>query len=270
VLLTEDLNDNGAIDSNEGSLVSPFIATTANDYAVEVSHVWSNLKPNRRYFYELGFFPGGHTSGNDALVAPPRELRTPSSWTAPAGPAGGTGGGTPTQSPPPPSQTAPPPSQPPAASDQSTQNSVDGLKQGGGPNRPVAVTPKPAGAVADTTKPAGKIVAAPSQRLRTLVKGLKIGVTCSENVTAAATLVVDAKTAKALKLKGKKGKPVTIGGGNGSCTSAAPASITVRLLRNNASRVRKARKRWKATLTATLTDAAGNKALTAVKITFKP
>jgi hypothetical protein len=265
-LLSEDVNGNGQLDSNEPVVgQTTLVPATANDYAVQMAHTWSNLKPNKRYFYELGFFPGGFASGSEALVAPPRAFVTPN-WAPTASAVGVTGGGTATQAPPPSSQTQPPPSQPPAASDRSTNNSIDALKQGGGPTRPVPPAPK----AADTTKPTGKVTVAASQRIRVLPKGLKARLTCSETVTATAMLTVDAKTAKGLKLKGKKGKPVTIGTGTGSCAPGPGTSITVKLRRDNARRIGKLRRRFKATLAVTLADGAGNKTVTAVKLTFKP
>jgi hypothetical protein len=121
----------------------------------------------------------------------------------------------------------------------------------------------------DTTKPTAKLAGVTGKpKVAVLVKGLKVSVTCSEAATVAGTLVVDAKTAKALKLKAPKGKPVTIATVKGACVAGKPTALVVKPAASVGKALAKARKAFAATLVLNLTDAARNAGTAQAKIAF--
>lgn len=135
-LLTEDQNLNGQAEVGETSAAVTAQAT-ANDYAIEMKHIWSNLKPNTRYLYELAIEPA-RTPGV-FLVSEPMGFTTPP-WPGP--PAGvlndesGSGTGVPTL--PPRSETPPPPTQPDAPADPFSALDAGRLGAGAGARRVIA------------------------------------------------------------------------------------------------------------------------------------
>lgn len=121
----------------------------------------------------------------------------------------------------------------------------------------------------DTTKPVGKITLAGSLRLRALLKGLKVKLTCSESATARAALKVDPKTAKALGLTGRKRAPATIATDSVQCVRGRRALVTLKPKRATARRLARIRRAWKATLSVALTDGAGNVGRTSKRLTVR-
>ena len=126
VLLTEDLNDNGD-PTDDGAPTVAQAPATANDYAVEMSHVWSNAKGSTNYIYELGV-----QLNRDGLfyASNPRTIVTPGGWPAggPVGAPAGGGQGVPTV--PPGSATELPPTQPDAPQDPFSALNAGALKGG--------------------------------------------------------------------------------------------------------------------------------------------
>jgi Thrombospondin type 3 repeat len=121
----------------------------------------------------------------------------------------------------------------------------------------------------DTTKPTGKLAGVTGKpKVAVLVKGLKVTVTCSEAATVAGQLVVDAKTAKALKLKAPAGKPLTIATVKGSCLAGKPTALVVKPAASMGKALAKAKKAFAATLVLNLTDAARNAGVAQAKIAF--
>jgi hypothetical protein len=122
----------------------------------------------------------------------------------------------------------------------------------------------------DTIKPTGKLTIPASQKLATFVKGLKVGLgNCSEAASATGLLQVDAKTAKALKLKGPKGKPVTIGTATASCVAGGKAVLSFKLTSAAAKALKKYRKAVGVLALVTLTDGAKNAGLLQTKFIVK-
>ena len=123
--LTEDLDDDGVPEGGE-PLVTDTSPATTNDYAVEMSHLWSNAKPSTNYIYELLI-----QLNRDGLYygSAPRTIITPGTW-----PAGGgvsqTGGGQGTSTVPPSSATELPPTQPDAPQDPFSALNANALKGG--------------------------------------------------------------------------------------------------------------------------------------------
>jgi len=130
--------------------------------------------------------------------------------------------------------------------------------------------PDPATPSADTTRPTGTIGVAGSPRLRTLLQGLTARVTCSEPAGATATLRLGPKTARALGLEGRRGRPVPIASGRTRCAPGRAAHVTVRPRQAVAERLRRARRPLKSRLHLALTDAAGNTGRTWTRVTVRP
>jgi hypothetical protein len=118
--------------------------------------------------------------------------------------------------------------------------------------------PDPTTPSADTTRPTGTLDVAASPRLRTLLEGLTARLTCSEPVSATATLRVGPRTARALGLEGRRGRPVPIAAGHTQCAPGRAAHVTVRPRQDVAERLRRAGRRLKSRFHVALTDAAGN------------
>lgn len=155
-LLTEDANNNGIPEGGEPAVATGLVTTTTDDYAVELQHVWSNLKPNTQYLYELAFYPGGSASGSTPLVTPAKSFVTPG-WASPSGPVSVTGTGTPAGTPPSSGKTTPPPAQPGAPDDSSSQ-SLEQLDQGADPDRSVPADPLELELSGKGTQRLGKVV----------------------------------------------------------------------------------------------------------------
>jgi hypothetical protein len=153
---------------------------------------------------------------------------------------------------------SPPP--PPPATDGDADGVLDGVDQcpaqpGPASNGGCPVQRPPV----DLTKPTGKLTVAASQKIATLVQGLKVALgSCSEASSATGILQVDAKTAKALKLKGPKGKPVTIGTTRATCTAGGKTVLSFKLTSAAAKALKKYRKAFRAVALVTLIDAAKN------------
>ena len=82
-----------------------------------------------------------------------------------------------------------------------------------------------------------------------LAKGYPISVTCGLDSDVAATLTVSSSVAKKLKLKVKKGqKSVPIGSAKGKCTAAKGGTLKLKLASSAASKVKKSRKGFPASL----------------------
>jgi hypothetical protein len=124
-VLTEDVNGNGVPENGEPLGIGQAPATT-NDYAVEMSHEWSNLKGNKGYIYELGV-----QLNRDGLfyASEPRQINTPN-WPAPPGAIGSpSGGGQGVGTVPPKSKTSLPPAQPDAPEDPFSALDANALKR---------------------------------------------------------------------------------------------------------------------------------------------
>jgi len=85
-----------------------------------------------------------------------------------------------------------------------------------------------------------------------LAKGLRVKYTCTVDSSAKAALTITKKTAKKLKIKTKK-KSVTIAGGKGQCSKASGGSLKLKLARAYAKKVKRAKKKFPATLAVNLT-----------------
>ena len=130
--------------------------------------------------------------------------------------------------------------------------------------------PDPTTPYADTTRPAGTIHVAASPRLRTLLHGLRARLTCSEPASATATVRVGPKTARALGLEGRRGRPVPIASGRTRCAPGRAAHVTVRPRQGVSERLRRARRPLKSRFHLALTDAAGNTGRTWTRVTVRP
>jgi hypothetical protein len=77
-----------------------------------------------------------------------------------------------------------------------------------------------------------------------MLRGAGLKLTCAAACTERALLTVDRKTAKRLRLKGKRrGGRVVVGSGRATLTRAGTTTLVVRLARANAARLRKLRPR---------------------------
>jgi hypothetical protein len=121
--LTEDQNDNGVPEISEPLVVDTSPATT-NDYAIEMSHLWTNLSGSTNYIYELLI-----QLNRDGLYygSAPRTVITPS-WPVPPGAPSQTGGGQGTSTVPPSSATELPPTQPDAPQNPFSALNLNALK----------------------------------------------------------------------------------------------------------------------------------------------
>jgi hypothetical protein len=121
-----------------------------------------------------------------------------------------------------------------------------GATTGGGGAQPI--TP------ADTRAPAGSLSLGAKQTIRTLLaKGLQLTVKCDEACTADVELLIDAKTAKKLKLKTKIGSAkVTVPAGGSKKVAVKLSSAAKKKL--------KKLKSLKVTVKATAVDGSGNRA----------
>jgi hypothetical protein len=98
-----------------------------------------------------------------------------------------------------------------------------------------------------------KLATVKAPKVAALAKsGIVVPVTCSERCTVAAKLVLDAKTAKKLKL------PAVVGSGR-AAGAAGPVRVTAKLSAKAKSKLRRQRT-LKLRLELTVTDAAGNAA----------
>ena len=130
--------------------------------------------------------------------------------------------------------------------------------------------PDPTTPSADTTRPTGSIDVAASPRLRTLLQGLPARLTCSEPASATAMVRVGPKTARALGLERRRGRPVPIATGRTRCTPGRAARVTVRPRQDISERLRSARRPLKTRFHVALTDAAGNTGRTWTRVTVRP
>jgi hypothetical protein len=96
-----------------------------------------------------------------------------------------------------------------------------------------------------------------------LAKGSKVTFTCTVDSAAKGTLSITAKVAKKLGIKTKrKQKTVMIASGNGRCAAGSGGSLKLKLVRAYAKKVKRARKKFPASLAVKLT-APGQTAVTA-------
>jgi hypothetical protein len=87
-----------------------------------------------------------------------------------------------------------------------------------------------------------------------LAKGLVVKYTCTVDSTAKGSLAISKKTASKLKIKTKKKqKSVTIASGKGSCSKAAGGTLKLKLAKAYASKVKRTKKKFPATLSVGLT-----------------
>jgi hypothetical protein len=87
---------------------------------------------------------------------------------------------------------------------------------------------------------------------KALAKGLTVKYTCTVDSAAKAALTITKKTAKKLRIKTKK-KTVTIAGGKGQCSKASGGSLKLKLARAYAKKVKRAKKKFPASLAVSLT-----------------
>ena len=99
-----------------------------------------------------------------------------------------------------------------------------------------------------------------------LGKGLAVKFTCSVDSSAKGALSITKKTAAKLKIKTKK-KTLTIASGKGQCSKAAGGSLKLKLSRAYAKKVKRAKKKFPASLTVGLT--APNQTPVAMKLPVK-
>jgi hypothetical protein len=85
-----------------------------------------------------------------------------------------------------------------------------------------------------------------------LGKGLAVKYTCSVDSSAKGALTITKKTAKKLKIATKK-KTVTIASGKGQCSKASGGTLKLKLARAYAKKVKRAKKKFPASLTVGLT-----------------
>lgn len=119
-------------------------------------------------------------------------------------------------------------------------------------------TPTPGGTNADRTAPKVTLKA----KKATYAKGIPLTLTVDEGAKAVLTISLDAKNAKKYKLSRSIGK------GNSTLTAAGSKAITLKL----SAKARKAFKKlrqMKVTVTAVVTDAAGNATTKTLKVTVK-
>lgn len=133
----------------------------------------------------------------------------------------------------------------------------------------VAVSPRPAPPTppVDTTSPTVTTnVAKGALKLKKLVsKGLPVGLSSNENASVSLSLIVDAKTAKKLKLN-KKGT-FTAATWSGSLSAAAPTAANM-TLNKKAKKAFKKLKKLKLTLQVVASDAASNSKTTQSSLSF--
>ena len=87
-----------------------------------------------------------------------------------------------------------------------------------------------------------------------LAKGLRVKYTCTVDSGAKGALSITKKTATKLGIKTKKKqKSVTIASGRGQCSKASGGSLKLKLARAYTKKVKRARKRFRATLAVNLT-----------------
>jgi hypothetical protein len=80
-----------------------------------------------------------------------------------------------------------------------------------------------------------------------LLKGSKVGFTCTRDSTATATLAITKKTAKKLHVKARK-PSVTLASGKGTCTAAGGGSLKLKVAKKYARAVRRAHRAFPGTL----------------------
>ena len=85
-----------------------------------------------------------------------------------------------------------------------------------------------------------------------LSKGLKVKYTCTVDSSAKGALTITKKTAAKLRIKTKK-KNLTIASGKGQCSKASGGSLKLKLARAYATKVKRAKKKFPATLAVNLT-----------------
>jgi hypothetical protein len=119
----------------------------------------------------------------------------------------------------------------------------------------------------DLTAPTVSLRSAAKPLKQTLAKGLAIELTTNENASATLTLTLDKATARKLRVDRKAKGPVTVGTIRSALT-AGKATIPIRLSAK-ARKALKAVKRVKLTLTAVVTDTAGNKTTKTLAVTLK-
>jgi hypothetical protein len=101
---------------------------------------------------------------------------------------------------------------------------------------------------------------------KALGKGLAVKFTCSVDSSAKGALSITKKTAAKLKIKTKK-KNLTIASGKGQCSKASGGSLKLKLARAYAKKVKRAKKKFPASLTVGLT--APNQTPVAMKLPVK-
>jgi hypothetical protein len=89
---------------------------------------------------------------------------------------------------------------------------------------------------------------------KALAKGLAVKYSCTVDSAAKGALTITKKTATKLKIKTRK-KSVTIASGKGQCSKASGGSLKLKLARAYATKVKRAKKKFPATLSVKLTAA---------------
>jgi hypothetical protein len=133
---------------------------------------------------------------------------------------------------------------------------------------PAPTPTSPVGTNPPVTSVAAPVLTATRVKLAKLLKaGLPLSVKCAAACSLSFTLSVDARTAKKLKLKGKRGKPVVIG----RLSARLGAGTSKRTLRLTATAKRTLRraKTLKAKLTGSVTQVPGTPLRVARTLTFK-
>lgn len=106
----------------------------------------------------------------------------------------------------------------------------------------------------------------PTLKRKSLVKGVKVPVTCSLNSPTSATLTVSRSVAKKLKLKvAKKAKTVTVGSAKATCKASGGTKLNLKLSKSAKKSVSRSKKSISATLTTTFSPGGGVKSVTVKK-----
>ena len=87
---------------------------------------------------------------------------------------------------------------------------------------------------------------------KALARGLTVKYTCTVDPAAKGALTITRKTAKRLRIMTKM-KTVTIADGKGQCSKASGGSLKLKLARAYAKKVKRAKKRFPASLAVKLT-----------------
>ena len=223
---------------------------------------WNNLKPGTDYQWRLKFTDtkGTATTTDDQIhLGPVQTFKTTGTAPAPGtggppnpGNGGQTGDGGTTTGPQPPADTGT--GQQPGDNTGQGGQQTPGDQQIPGDTKQPEQKPEDQQNQKDTQAPSLTATIGKGRLGDVLKKGLPAGGTCSEACTVKAQLMIDAKTAKKLKL-GKKA--VAIGAGSGAAPNGGKFTVPVKLTAK-AKKALKRAKSVKATLIVTGTDAAGN------------